>query len=333
MTRVFAILLLLSAFTSRAQIDLDAGLILYYPLDGNSYDAGPSGLDGIPSVTWVSDYQGNVTGAAEFNGSTSYIDFPEDPSLKPQLPLTFAFYVKLNSPNVQQGWIFSTNYTQNSYRGVFCNIDDAKIQFSYGDGDVNVTNGGSRQTKTCSKQLIVGQWHYVVGVIRGASDMSIYIDCVDEGGTYSGMGGPMSYDNNPGSLGRGDVAGFSPYYLNGGIDDFRYWNRALSHEEVMALCDLVSGVKDVQKESEKSLAFYPNPVEGNLIIPLIKQDIGSVTQVNLVDLQGRIIKTLNYKVSAGMNSCQFDLSSVPSGAYIVQLMNPNRKQTQMILVD
>ena len=66
--------------------------------------------------------------------------------------------------------------------------------------------------------------------------MDIYINGVDVGGTYSGSGGNISYVSSIMRLGsRGGADGCPAVYLNGALDEFRIYNRALSAQEVKQL--------------------------------------------------------------------------------------------------
>ena len=333
MKRVFLFLFVFSTVLAIGQIDLNNGLILYYPLDGNANDFGPGNLDGIPSVNWAPDYQGNSSGAAQFNGSDTYIDFPEDLSLKPQLPVSFSFYVRLNSPNVQQGWIFSTNYSQNTYRGIFCNIDNAKIQFSIGDGDLNSTSSSARRTKTVTKPLNIGQWYHIVGVVRGLSDMSIYVDCTDEPGTYSGTGGNINYNSDPGSIGRGDITDISPYYFNGGLDDFRYWNRALSEEEVTALCELVARIENATEDNQFSVTIGPNPAHDFIAVHFSRDFNNARVQYEIRNMQGQVVTTGNPKLQQGSNSMLLDVKLLPAGFYYLHIRSEAGSLIKKIIIE
>ncbi|MEX1187762.1 MAG: LamG-like jellyroll fold domain-containing protein [Bacteroidia bacterium] len=310
-------LLMFSAVTGfQAQTSLDDGLLLHYKLDGSAEDSGPNNFDGIPNVSYTDDYMGNSFNAALFNGSTNYIDFPNSSELKPDLPISIAFRVKFNNSNVQNSWVLSTNYSTDSYNGVFVNTGAGKIQFSYGDGDVGSSNESSRRTKTGTKPLNVGEWYYVVGVVRGATDMDIYVDCVNDGGTYSGVGGAMSYDNNPGSIGRGDVAGFSPYYLDGSLDDFRYWNRALSAQEVQDLCNLIASDGNINN-SDESLRIYPNPFENKFRLSFSTSQNVEPIYASISDASGRIILEDEFLIASESSQIELDLSRFDAGLYFL----------------
>lgn len=68
--------------------------------------------------------------------------------------------------------------------------------------------------------------------------MEIYIDCVNDGGTYSGYGPTsIAHTTVPGCLGRMDTYyGGPPHYFKGAISDFRMWDRELSELEITSLC-------------------------------------------------------------------------------------------------
>lgn len=327
---LFSALLSIYSLEFSAQVSLDEGLLLHYKLDGSATDAGPNNLNGVPNVSYTNDYMSNQLSAALFDGASTYIDFPNVSVLKPELPITVAFRVKLNDSSVQNSWVLSTNYSANSYRGVFVNTSENKIQFSFGDGDEGVTNETSRRTKTGTKPLEIGQWHHVVGVIRGATDMDIYVDCVNEGGTYSGTGGPMSYDNSPGSIGRGDVAGASPYYLDGSLDDFRYWNRALSASEVQDLCNLIAANRELEAKEFESV-IYPNPTRN--IVHVSLNGIQSKKPINatLSDASGRVVYEANFNLGSESPLISLDLSQFEAGFYYLSLMNNDFKSLNKIL--
>ena len=332
MHRVLLIVFIICHFAleTRAQVNLNEGLLLHYKLDGSAEDFSSNSYHGISNVSFSDDYMGNQESAAVFDGASTYIDLPNSSQLKPDLPVTIAFRVKFNDSNVQNSWVLSTNYSVNSYRGVFVNTSENKIQFSYGDGDIGITNATSRRTKTGAKPLEIGQWYHVIGVIRGATDMDIYVDCVNDEGTYSGTGGSISYDNSPGSIGRGDVAGFSPYYLDGSLDDFRYWNRALSADEVQDLCDLIATNEDFPNNNFELLA-YPNPTTDWLQVRLSGVKTQRPINASLIDASGRMVYEVKFNITSEIPFYSLGLSHLESGFYYLSLMNDDFRTVTKIM--
>lgn len=79
-----------------------------------------------------------------------------------------------------------------------------------------------------------------------------------------------------------------------------------------------------------NLIAYPNPINGILNISGIRP-IGAPTQIQLLDLNGRIIynKTFN-SIGAGQ-PVQIDMSNVSSGVYMLQLFNADSAITHKIV--
>ena len=76
-------------------------------------------------------------------------------------------------------------------------------------------------------------WHHVVVVIKGATDITFYINGSDDGGTYSGNGGNLTYSEN-GSSCIGSNSGLGSF-SDGIIDEVMIFDKALTAEEVELL--------------------------------------------------------------------------------------------------
>jgi len=232
---IFALLISLFLITS-AQ-NLDSMLLLYYPFSGNANDISGNNYHGtVNNATLTDDRFGNPNNAYFFNGINSFIEFPNNPALKPPLPISMAFWIKLNDYSDENTRVLTTSYSQDSYHGINVNTHGGRVSVTYGDGSPNSTGPHNRRSKTGTTVLQLNQWHFVVIVVRGANNMDIYINCLNDGGNYSGSGGSMSYSTNPGSLGRYDMWTLVPSYFLGEMDEFRYWNRALTQADIDLMC-------------------------------------------------------------------------------------------------
>lgn len=166
---------------------------------------------------------GQIDGSLSFNGSTQYLDLGTSSTLRPSsLPVTMSAWVKPSSLTAIDA-IFTNNKTGNTtHSGVWMQVNTTgKIEIDYGD------NGGSassnRRTKVGTTVLSTGTWYYIVGVLRGATDMTIYVNGTDDGGTLSGTGGSLTYNTslhaNIARIGD-DPSGF--FFMNGSLDDVRF---------------------------------------------------------------------------------------------------------------
>ena len=214
----------------------DPNLVAHWKFDETS---GTTALDcvgdnngTVHGATWTT---GQVGGALEFDGLDDYVDVGNDPSLKPSLPVTLSAWIKLSGSGKFQR-IVSTGEQVPTYYGVWLELlstphPSDKVHIGFGDG----TGGASqayRRSKFGASVLDTGRWYHVVGVVRGATDMDVYVDGVNDGGNYDGSGGSLAYSDGHSSIGYDDAPRF---HFDGLIDDVRIYDRALSAEEIQEL--------------------------------------------------------------------------------------------------
>jgi len=82
--------------------------------------------------------------------------------------------------------------------------------------------------------LAANQWYTIAGVIRGQNDMDIYLDGVDDGGSYSGAATSMDTSSGEPAFGRWPALA-TDQYLTGNIEYVYLLNRALSASEIALL--------------------------------------------------------------------------------------------------
>jgi uncharacterized repeat protein (TIGR01451 family) len=204
-------------------------IIAYYPFDGNAADL--SGNDNHGTVfgaNLTTDRFNLANRAYSFDGVDDFIDIGNDSSLKPPLPISISAWVQLDAPDPLQA-IITNNFQENVYLGADFNISDGKVAINYGDG--GAVGPASRRSKIGTTVLQPQQWYHVVGIIRGSTDMDIYVNATNDGGTYSGTGDALAYNNGPGAIGKNA----NLKYFHGAIDDILVYKRALSADEVFQL--------------------------------------------------------------------------------------------------
>jgi hypothetical protein len=85
MNKLIITLLLFTLIKSYSQ-NLEEGMLLHYPFNGNAIDNSGNNHDGtIFGVTFGIDRFGNPDSAAYFDGVNDYINFPNIGELKPDL--------------------------------------------------------------------------------------------------------------------------------------------------------------------------------------------------------------------------------------------------------
>lgn len=223
------LLLLLIPFFPCAQ-DLGQGLLIHYPLDGDAADAGGNDYDGTAfNVTFAPDRFGAIDRAAAFDG-TARIELPGVAALKPQPPLSLSCWVHFDALPATGKAILSTDFIPNIYVGVTLSLDN--------QNRLTLALGGEQgvQTFTGSESLSPQQWQHVAVVIRDVDDVSLFLSGCEETLTAGGQNETILYGSGVGQLGRANAG--SPAQANtfdGLLDDFRYYDRALTDEEVNLL--------------------------------------------------------------------------------------------------
>ena len=238
----FIILLFCLPLTGISQNITDS-LLLYYPMDGNANDLSGNNFHGTPSgVTSVPNRYGVPNSAYYFDGVNDYIDFPLNDTLKPQFPITFAFWAKLDILGSQENKFFSTDFVQNNYHGAWMTVDaNGFLRIGYGGGLGGCSAQNSIAYLGTEYPVNTGIWYHFTGILKAYNDMELYINCNTVAAVYA-LGTNtfnIGYSTNTqGTLGRIDNNTSLPArYYEGSIDEFSYWERALSAAEIYTLCD------------------------------------------------------------------------------------------------
>jgi len=85
--------------------------------------------------------------------------------------------------------------------------------------------------------------------------------------------------------------------------------------------------------SEKQgLTIFPNPVVHSGNVSCYLYQAGNA-QINIFDMQGRIVKTVNYnKLQTGNNTLKFDVETLNKGTYILQLVAGSKSSTSKFVI-
>src|SRR5690242_9009348 len=89
-------LLLLFSNALLGQVNLNQGLVAYYPFNGNANDASGNGNNAVfNNATLTSDRFANAGSAYSFNGIDNYMRIPNSPSLNPANQISICVWVKV----------------------------------------------------------------------------------------------------------------------------------------------------------------------------------------------------------------------------------------------
>jgi PKD repeat protein len=225
-----------------SQVNLNKGLVAYYPFNGNANDA--SGNNNNPSVTkvsYVADKAGNANAACSFNGRNNYIRIPNDASLNFKNGFSISAWVMVNgfydgkchgNRIIMKGY---TDYLDGNYLLTFDDNYGTNGNNCYSDKPDKVRQSfyAAGALPFAKNFIVPGKWYLLTYTYDGTM-ASLYVDC-----NLQAKGTLRNYDfSNEHDLFFGKMNNQQyPYWFNGLLDEVRIYNRALNKNEMLALCD------------------------------------------------------------------------------------------------
>jgi hypothetical protein len=137
-----------------------------------------------------------------------------------------------------------------------------QLKFRWIDGAGAGLSSDYRQ-KAGTTSLTAGVWYALGASVRAATDMSLYVNGIDDGGTYTGSGGAVGYDTTNGCT-LGALFKTSSLGTGGTIVVAGIWSRSLTdgeHEQLAA--------NPFQMFTMPPLPVSEPPAAGNISAPFI----------------------------------------------------------------
>ena len=318
-----------------AQLNLDSGLVGYYPFNGNANDESGCGYNGVvkgPVLT--ADRFGNCNSAYYFNGLGDFIEVANRNGHFNLQYLTVSAWIKhdINKINTYGTIVYKnaqTGYNRDNYLLCTKFYESTASTRSYStyyrykgffqiEEQSNSLDGNNYSPLSNLHSL--QNWYLLTGIFD-FSGVTIYINGIEEGrvniqniipfqGPAPLIIGSMAYSTHP----NGD--------FNGVIDDVRIYNRPLNNFEISSLYNQTNGIDE--SESYSGILFYPNPISDILTINGIENEN---TKLSIFSIDGklRIQKTLKL----GYNT--INVNELDKGLYILQLCNNDRTRIEKII--
>ena len=175
--KVFRLLVLFFFSTQFYFGQLSNGLILKYDFNGTLNDQSGFGNNGIfNGTTFTTGANGLPNNAAYFDGSTSVL-LPNVSSIKPNLPITVSFLVKVDDLSINRP-IYHSDVYYNNYAGFWINIATTGQIYSHISAAGSGGGPTNRRTFATNETISIGTWNRITVVINAYNDMDIYINCI-----------------------------------------------------------------------------------------------------------------------------------------------------------
>lgn len=314
-----------TSLTSTCTPNINTGLVAQYNFTGNAIDLSGNGNNGtVNGATLVADRFGNANSAYLFDGSSNYINVVNNAALNFSNTVSFSIssWIKLSGSNANySGIVTKMDGSGNGFQFV-CgnNITLNKLATEFGQGAVGVGFSGNQN-------LNDGLWHQVMYVVdRLNNKVSFYVDNnLDAQVTNTNVS--AANVNNTSDLKIGVDRTMTDYF-NGTIDDIRIYNKALNACDIDSLFNIPNsistGISNNISHSQESFKVYPNPANEKTTILFNTNETESV-KIELFDLLGNSLQTVNLISSLGENKVELNLSEITNGIYLVRVNNTVQK--------
>jgi len=238
----FLVILYANSCTKQStSVNLDEGLVAYYPFSGNAIDSTGNGNNGVASdSTLLTKDRFGVEGRAYFfNGRNSRIAINTINLSKSFGPLsdTAEFSISV--------WIKAKNITSKMYHTI-CRQEGPEVSrpdwiFAFQDSGTTLSFGTKQDyyseldVPINPSKFADSAWHHLAATISCCYGRSIYVDGVKIGTDDYVRTGTIKYKEKLGAIGSTSALKQITEFFNGSIDELRFYNRALSTEEVRLL--------------------------------------------------------------------------------------------------
>ncbi len=288
---LFLSISLFIANSSNAQ--LNQGLLAHYCFDGNATDAaGTKHGTLMNGAIGTLDRGGNPNGAVKLDGIDDFIQLPSDPWITGD----FSF----------SGWINIKSIGSWPHLWGFGNGTNAQnIFLSLGQGTNNTphftthgcTNGGMLDRIAVTSASPLNTWFHIVVTMSGNS-VSIYKDnALWVNGTSSIL--PCAAVKDSSFIGKSNFTFNNNALVDADIDDFRFYNRVLSAQEITQLNELEASnncgpswpnSSSTIDNTFKNHAIHPNPSTGRFSIKIPEH-----TQIEDLRIYDQIGKSIQFE--------------------------------------
>jgi hypothetical protein len=298
-----------------SQVNLDSGLVAYYPFTGNADDSSGNNNHGIVMGAILStDRFGNDSAAYEFNGNSNYISVANSTTLQsPSNELSQVAWIN----------IYSWSHTGSPFGPILMKSNVSSNAFQYrlsvGQWGVNTAINNWLNAVTISDTLNFNEWYMIASTLKDDT-VKVYVN-----GQFIGedtLVGPILPDDLPLEIGR-DVPGQIEHF-SGKLGDIRIYDRMLTQEEIEFLFGgYINSINIMNFNILKTIKLSQNFLNPFNPSTKIKFDLPKTSEVTLTiyNVLGEEVAVLvSDRLSAGSYSFDWSPSSeIASGVYIYRL--------------
>lgn len=319
-TVVIILVVSVSSIESFSQVNLEDGLIGYYPFNGDASDESINSNDGVVfEAILTTDRFGNENSAYQFDGENDNIFLGTNIYTSNSGSISTWIYINNLDDRLP---IFSQGNIYSNYNSMRFTVWEDSLSLIV---DHRVCDNSTDYPTIKSETLIPdAQWVHVV-VTSDGSMHKLYVNgvlvdfvtVIPAQGEWFDELCDGSKDAYIGRWKRPD----NDEHFNGKIDEVRIFNRAINQDEVLALYNEPNAVNEI---CNNNISIYPTIV--NDIIKIKSSVALNDAVIEIYSITGKKMgKTEFY------NKNEIDVSYLNSGIYIVQITSNSSKFIQKII--
>jgi hypothetical protein len=237
MKKLYITLLILISVQSisKSQCSNSTELLFNFPFSNNSNDISfySQPILDFGTVTYGTDRFGNANSCLNTTSGSVFLTNDIGGNFKCQFPISFSSWVKINSLNSRNP-IFCNEDAATNISGVYVEVlPNSTINVRVGENA-----GANAKNYTTTGTVPTAQWFQLTVVLTSINDIKIFQNGVEMTGSYSGSGTTLAYLNvlgTAGKIGSGVNGTGTNVFLNGHMDDVKFWNVALQSFQITAL--------------------------------------------------------------------------------------------------
>jgi hypothetical protein len=312
MKKAFLLFGVLIPFVLSAQINLESGLVAYFPFNGNAIDQTGHGNDAIVhGAALTSDRFNHPDGAYLFNGADNLMTIDDNPQLRLSSVSLLLWATFWDQPTNQRnfiskpvGYLWSDSY-------VFWYQNDG-ISGHIG----NVEGAGAVTHFNWVPELET--WYFLAYTYdETTKTQTLYLNGEE---VASGYTEPIvGWDEHPVMIGAESDVEDSVYWHYGKLDDILIYDRALNSAEIMALYNSYYAIDEMVHNQGMMVDILPNPVSD---LASIRFDTKNSCQLKceLYTIEGKVIMQYSRTIKLpGKQEIQLDVSNLSNGVYILRI--------------
>ncbi len=293
----------------------EAGMVAWYPFEGNANDAtayANHGVIGGNPVFQTADHANGGAQVIKFDGQQDSVSVPNAVQLISDFT-TVSFWVRVDDqdPNVAEAYVLDFGHWDQRWK--ISLPQHLKIVWTTNSKNTQFPNFISDMDSGDGNEMVKGFWWYVTMVHDGEKDL-IYVN--GELANSKPVTGLLNSTGRTLGIGGNPVEGGQ--YFNGALDELKIYNKALTADEIAQLYATgTSGVKDLAgSELFKFIKnVFPNPATDYLIVEHTLP-VNQSLLIRVFDAQGRQVDAIRYSQGAmPQGQIKLQTGAYPQGRY------------------